>query len=53
MKQLAHYIFIVSIIVFMILMLIPSIVVYMFSGVNLMQKIQIEAAKLERKYFDQ
>jgi hypothetical protein len=48
-----HTLFIVVVIFFMLLMLIPSIVIYMFSGANLIQEIQIEASKLERKYFDE
>lgn len=52
-KAILHTLFIIIIVLFMILMLIPSIVIYMFSGVNLIQEIHIEAGKLERKYFEQ
>lgn len=51
MKTLLHLLFILSIILFMFLMLLPSIGIYMFTGHNLIQEIQTEAAKLERKYF--
>jgi hypothetical protein len=51
--NILHFLFILIVLFFMCLMLIPSIVIYMFSGVNLIQEIQIEASKLERKYFDE
>lgn len=51
MKTFIHLLFILAIILFMFFMIIPSIVVYMFTGHNIIQYIQIEAAKLERKYF--
>jgi hypothetical protein len=51
MKTILHFLFILAIILFMFLMLLPSIAIYMFTGHNLIQEIQTEAAKLERKYF--
>ncbi len=51
MKTFIHLLFILAIILFMFLMLIPSIAIYMFTGHNLIHEIQTEAAKLERKYF--
>jgi hypothetical protein len=50
--QILHFLFVIVIIFFMLLMLIPAIMIYMFTGVNLIQEIQIEASKLERKFFD-
>jgi hypothetical protein len=51
MKTFIHLLFILAIILFMFFMLVPSIAIYMFTGHNFIQQIQIEAAKLERKYF--
>jgi hypothetical protein len=51
MKNILHFIFALTIILFMILMLVPSIMIYMFTRHNIIQEIQTEAAKLERKYF--
>jgi hypothetical protein len=33
------------------ILLIPAIVVYMFTGYNLITDLHIEAGKIERKYF--
>lgn len=51
MKTILHFLFMISIIFFMFLMLLPSIVIYMFTRHNIIQEIQMEAARLERKYF--
>ena len=51
MKSLLHFLFMVVIILFMLFVLIPSIFVYMFTRINIIQEIQFEAAKIERKYF--
>jgi hypothetical protein len=51
MKSILHFLFMVTIILFMLLMLLPSIAIYMFTRINIIQEIQLEAARLERKYF--
>lgn len=52
MKTILHFLFMIAIIFFMFLMLLPAIVIYMFTKHNIIQEIQFEAAKLERKYFN-
>ncbi len=51
MKNLIHFIFALTIIIFMVLMLVPSIMIYMFTKHNVIEEIQLQAARLERKYF--
>jgi len=49
MKTFLHIAFIISI---MIILLIPAIIVYMFTGYNVITELHFEAGKLERKYFN-
>ena len=51
MKSFLHISFITSIILLMIILLIPAIVVYMFTSYNLITDLHIEAGKIEKKYF--
>lgn len=51
MKTFLHIAFIISIIFLMIILLIPAIMVYMFTGYNFITELHFEAGKLERKYF--
>lgn len=51
MKTILHFLFMISVIFIMFAILIPSIVTYMFTRINLIQELQWEAAKIERKYF--
>jgi hypothetical protein len=51
MKSFLHIAFIISIILLMIILLIPAIIVYMFTGYNAITELHFEAGKLERKYF--
>lgn len=51
MKTILHFLFMISIIFFMFLMLVPAIAIYMFTRHNIIQEIQMEAARIERKYF--
>jgi hypothetical protein len=51
MKSILHFLFIISIIFFMSLMILPAIAIYMFTQHNIMQDIQMEAARIELKYF--
>ncbi len=51
MKNILHFIFALTIIIFMIIMLVPGIIIYMFTKHNVIQEIQLQAARLERKYF--
>jgi hypothetical protein len=52
MKSFLHIGFIISIILLMIILLIPAIILYMFTGYNLITELHFEAGKLERKYFE-
>jgi hypothetical protein len=51
MKNILHFLFALTIIVFMVLMLVPGIMIYMFTKHNIIEEIQLQAARLERKYF--
>ena len=53
MKSFLHIGFIISIIFLMIILLIPAIMLYMFTGYNLITELHFEAGKLERKYFSE
>jgi hypothetical protein len=52
MKTFLHIAFIISIILLMIILLIPAIIIYMFTGYNVITELHFEAGKLERKYFN-
>jgi hypothetical protein len=51
MKTILHFLFMISVIIIMFSILIPAVVTYMFVGINLIEEIRLEAAKIERKYF--
>jgi hypothetical protein len=51
MKTFLHLTFIISIIFLMVLILIPAIMVYMFTGYNAITELHFEAGKIERKFF--
>jgi len=51
MKTFLHFTFIISIIFLMIVILIPAIMVYMFTGYNAITELHFKAGKIERKYF--
>jgi len=51
MKTILHFLFMISVIVIMFAMLIPSVITYMFVGINLIEDIRLGAAKIEREYF--
>ena len=51
MKNILHFLFALTIIIFMVLMLVPGIMIYMFTKHNVIEAIQLQAARLERKYF--
>ena len=52
MKTFLHIAFIISIILLMVILLIPGIMIYMFTGINVITELHFEAGKLERKYFN-
>ncbi len=52
MKTIFHIAFIISIILLMVILLIPGIIIYMFTGYNVITELHFEAGKLERKYFN-
>jgi phosphoglycerol transferase MdoB-like AlkP superfamily enzyme len=52
MKTFLHIAFIISIILLMVILLIPAIIIYMFTGYNVITELHFEAGKLERKYFN-
>lgn len=52
MKTILHIAFIISIILLMVILLIPAIIIYMFTGYNVITELHFEAGKLERKYFN-
>ena len=52
MKTFLHIAFIISIILLMVITLIPAIIIYMFTGYNIITELHFEAGKLERKYFN-
>jgi hypothetical protein len=52
MKTFLHIAFIISIILLMVILLIPAIIIYMFTGYNIITELHFEAGKLERKYFN-
>ena len=51
--RILHILFIITVIISMIIVLIPAIVIYMFTGHNAINEIQIAAANFERKYFNE
>jgi RsiW-degrading membrane proteinase PrsW (M82 family) len=51
MKTLLHFLFNLFVIFLMFLLIIPGIIIYMFTSYNIIQEIQVEASKLEKKYF--
>lgn len=51
MKNIIHFLFMIFVIFIMFTILVPAIVTYMFTKINLIQDLQWEAARLERKYF--
>lgn len=52
MKNFLNNSFIISTILLMILLIIPAIIVYMFTRYDLITELHIKAGKLERKFFE-
>lgn len=51
--RILHILFIITVIFAMIIVLIPAIIIYMFTGHNAITEIQLAAANFENKYFNQ
>ena len=52
MNTILHILFIISVIAAMLITLPFAILFYMITGHNVIQEMQIEASKFERKYFN-
>jgi uncharacterized membrane protein len=51
--RILHILFIITVIISMVIILIPAIMLYMFTGQNAITEIQIAASNFERKYFNE
>ena len=51
--RILHILFIITVIFAMLVVLLPAIMIYMFTGHNAITEIQLAAANFERKYFNQ
>jgi hypothetical protein len=51
--RILHILFIITVIFLMIIVLIPAIIIYMFTAHNLIIEMQLAASNFERKYFNQ
>lgn len=52
-KNLGHYSFVIIVIIFMMICIIPTMLIFMFTKYNLLEKISLWAAGIERRYFDE
>lgn len=52
-KNFGHYSFVIGVIAVMMICIIPTIIIYMFTKYNLLEQISLWAAGIERRYFDE